>query len=199
MKRIIIYVLSLLIMFFSTSCVNDAQHAKKNNRESYTEIANEEEQNKVEKIWEKRYFVDEFNQPTDTSYIVNSDPFVGTFSNSATTDSELCVDIIIESDEGEWLFGIALYEYGNMLVKNPYSTFKFYNIVIKDDDGNKHESDGMMLPNSDNILFYEDYVLEALKKGEDLAFYICEKEQPITNYLFTIKGSNFNEFFKTCE
>ena len=38
-------------------------------------------------IWEIRYYVDVFRNPTDKDYITNKEYFTGTFSNSAATDS----------------------------------------------------------------------------------------------------------------
>ena len=52
-------------------------------------------------IWEKRAYVDEFDLPTDEYYISNKEPIVGKFSNSATTDSPLCVYIYVDDDASD--------------------------------------------------------------------------------------------------
>ena len=58
-------------------------------------------------IWKISYYVDEFGDRTDQGYIKNLKEINGTFSNSATTDSYLQVDFLIEFDK----VSIKLFEY----------------------------------------------------------------------------------------
>jgi hypothetical protein len=59
-------------------------------------------------IWAINYFVDDFGDPTDKGYIAPSYYIKGTISNSATTNSELNVIIIIQSKSD---IAVQLYEY----------------------------------------------------------------------------------------
>lgn len=65
--------------------------------------------------WRIDYSVDDFNQPTDEWYITEDEYLVGTFSNSATTNSELYANVMVDLDDNVMIF---LYEYGSRQVKN---------------------------------------------------------------------------------
>jgi len=58
-------------------------------------------------IWKIKYYVDTFGDPTDSGYI-GSEFIMGTFSNSATTNSKLKVRFIISKEQ----IRMQLYEYG---------------------------------------------------------------------------------------
>jgi len=66
--------------------------------------------------WEIQYFVDEFGDPTDSAYMVGT--FEGSFSNSATSNSELLVYLYYYSSENDFAFRLG--EYGDSLA-NYYS------------------------------------------------------------------------------
>ncbi len=68
--------------------------------------------------WVLDYYVDEFRLPTDEPYVTNAEPIIGIFSNSATTDSDLLVSILVDEDG----LAIMLDEYGSSRVKNSYSS-----------------------------------------------------------------------------
>lgn len=145
--------------------------------------------------WVIAYYVDEFRQPTDEPYVTNRSSFYGTFCNSATTDSELEVQILIDESN----VCIALYEYGYMLVKNYSSRYSdWYDILLKTHDGKISTLSGYIYPNGDRIVIedeYESIVIEALKSGKTVSFYIEESERTACNYLFTVQGSNFSELY----
>ena len=91
--------------------------------------------------WTKEYYVDEFNDPTDKSYIRGH--FVGTFSNSATSGSALDVYFYIDHNLTETTgvlseydcFTIKLFEYGYMPVTYTTTTDTDHvTIKIKIDD-----------------------------------------------------------------
>ena len=48
-------------------------------------------------IWSVNYYVDDFQQPTDEWYITANTSFSGTFSNSATTNSKLAVQVAVDA------------------------------------------------------------------------------------------------------
>lgn len=132
--------------------------------------------------WDVKYYVDQFNLPTDEAYISYNDLFTGTFSNSATSDSLLYAKLLIDED-----ITIMLYEYGSQQVTAYSSTD--YNIIMLDENGNKTQLVGVMHDNGDRVIITRDYtqtVLDALKAGGEISFYLAEKDHSITNYLFTI-------------
>ncbi len=139
------------------------------------------------------YYVDEFNQPTSDGYVYNYSYIEGTFSNSATTNSKLKVTMLVDKED----ITFFLYEYGSSLVKNSSSRYvEEYNITMKTADNTKHSLTGTIYCGGDRLFIdekYEKKVLEALKSGEDVSFYIVQSDRTTTTYLFTIKTSNFAE------
>lgn len=141
------------------------------------------------KIWKTSFYVDEFNNPTSEAYLRNSDVFVGTFSNSATTNSQLYARILIDADD----ISIKLWEYGSHEV-NTFST-TYYNITLLDDDGNKHYTRGTMYKNGDRIRLQDFTFASLLLDNEALKVYIEEDSKYGYNssYLFEVKNGNFNK------
>lgn len=77
--------------------------------------------------WEVRQYIDEFGNPSHKKYITNSKHIQGTFSNSATENSKLNVDLLIDNPNS---IAIQLYEYGGT---NPVKSGieKGYRIKVK--------------------------------------------------------------------
>ncbi len=142
-------------------------------------------------IWEKAFYVDEFNSPTNEAYIRNSDVFVGTFSNSATTNSKLYARILIDSDD----IAIKLWEYGSNEV-NAYSTTS-YNITVQDDKGNKHKLYGTMYKNGERIYLSDSTFTALLQQNKKLKVYIEEASEYRyhSTYLFELENGNFNAVY----
>ena len=64
----------------------------------------------------------------------------------------------------------------------------------------KHSLTGTIYCGGDRLFIDDSYttkVLEALKSGEDVSFYIVESERTTTTYLFTVSTSNFAEKYET--
>ena len=139
------------------------------------------------------YYVDEFNQLTSDGYVCNNSYISGTFSNSATTDSLLYVQVLVDKDD----IAFFLYEYGRSLVKNSSSRYvEEYDITMKTADGTKYNLTGTIYCGGDRLFIdssYEQKVLNALKSGETVSFYIVESERTTTTYLFSVNTSNFAE------
>ena len=51
-------------------------------------------------MWEVKQYSDIYGDLINRYYITNKEPIYGTFSNSATTDSELKVNFIIQNNKG---------------------------------------------------------------------------------------------------
>lgn len=142
------------------------------------------------------YYVDEFKQPTKEGYVKTSSYINGTFSNSATTNSNLSV--ILAADE-EYI-SFFLYEYGSYLVKNSSSRYsEAYDIIMKTASGKKYDLTGRIYPGGDRIVVDSDYkntVLSALKSGGTVSFYIEQSDYTTSKYLFTVNTSNFAAKYK---
>lgn len=136
-------------------------------------------------IWTIKYYVDEFGAETDHEYLTFNELISGTFSNTATTNSDLLVSFLI--DKTDDTIAIKLFEYGTNCVK---SSFTDYNIVMKDSSGEKINFPGKIFNNGDRIFVGGDFtiLLDAFRTGEDIDFYIEESDHPTTNYLFTVPG-----------
>ncbi len=139
-------------------------------------------------VWKSSFYVDEFNNPTNEAYMRNADVFVGTFSNSATTNSKLYALILIDAED----IAIKLWEYGSHEV-NAYST-TYYDITLLDDNGNKHYTNGTMYKNGDRIHFEDWTFVSLLQQNQKLKLYIVEDSKYGYNstYLFEVENGNFN-------
>lgn len=141
-------------------------------------------------IWQVRYYVDEFQLPTTEGYITTTQYVIGTFSNSATTNSTLKVVWLIDKDD----VAIKLLEYGSNVVKSSYDSTT-YSILMLDPDNNRVSMTGTMYKGSDRIYIgesYESTVLEALKKNGSVTFKIEEQGKYATSsYLFTMSDTSY--------
>lgn len=141
-------------------------------------------------MWSVRYYVDEFGEPTKQGYITNTLSIVGTFSNTATQNSDLKVDFLITNSSK---ISIQLYEYaGNNPVK-AYSS-ESYRVLIQDNDGNRLKLTATNY--SDRLSFditESNQVHKVLMKGGTIKFKIYEIETPTTEYDFTIQKADWYE------
>lgn len=142
-------------------------------------------------VWQTSFYVDEFNNPTDEAYVKNTTAFIGTFSNSATTNSELHARILIDADD----VAVKLWEYGWSEV-NAYST-TYYDIILLDDNGDKHYTTGTMYKNGERIHFADWTFVTLLQQNQKLKVYIEEDGKYGYNsaYLFEVKNGNFNTVY----
>jgi hypothetical protein len=130
-----------------------------------------------------KYFVDEFGDATKDAYL--NAIVKGLFSNSATTDSDLYVSVLISKYE----ISLGLFEYGSSLVKG--NSYTNYMVKMKLPNGEVIEdeivldkrinrfilSDAFYWRKSDLVIF--DGVSSA-------KFLIYDKERESNNYLFSI-------------
>lgn len=77
--------------------------------------------------WEINYYVDEFKEPTSEGYISNLELLEGSFSNSATNNSNLIAYFLIDKKN----VAIVLYEYSSCLVTGSSSYPDKYDISVK--------------------------------------------------------------------
>ena len=149
-------------------------------------------------IWKYNYYVDsQFGFTTDDWYLTTINYIEGTFSNSATTDDELYVELLYDCNDE---ISIFLYEYANVsygLVKNNSSSeINYYEIAIRNEDGYVYSARGQMHPGGDRIYIIDTYhkaVLNLMRTSEKLQFYIENEHFTTTQYKFDVDMANFND------
>ncbi|MDP1556456.1 MAG: hypothetical protein Q8L84_13450 [Hyphomonas sp.] len=153
------------------------------------EAAEKERQKNISNtgIWQVSNYVDEFGEATDSKLIRNTELIQGSFSNSATQDSDLTVILLIDS-ANEVHF--VLYEYaGNNPVK-AYSPDK-YIAQMRDGRGNRERP--VATNYGDRLSFGPEHsgiIFRALLNGGEIKFHIYEEETPTRKYDFTIKNAD---------
>jgi len=148
-------------------------------------------------VWVIRYFVDQFNQPTEYRFISGETRFTGTFGNTAVNNARLSANMVICND----YIAIVLFEYGNNRVMNASSrSSQSYNIIINVPPNNtRHTLSGSIRPNGDRIIIdggatgrsHNTSVISALRGTGDIDFFIERADRTTTNYLFSVPASNF--------
>lgn len=141
-------------------------------------------------MWTVSYYVDDFGEPTKEGYIRNTNLISGTFSNTATQNSDLNVKFLISNSSD---ISIMLYEYaGNNPVK-AYSS-ESYQVLIQDNDGKRLKLRATNY--SDRLSFDKTasrQVHNVLMKGGTIKFKIYETDTPTTEYDFTILKADWYE------
>lgn len=141
-------------------------------------------------MWTVSYYVDDFGEPTKEGYIRNTNLISGTFSNTATQNSDLNVKFLISNSSD---ISIMLYEYaGNNPVK-AYSS-ESYQVLIQDKDGKRLKLRATNY--SDRLSFDKTasrQVHNILMKGGAIKFKIYEIDKPTTEYDFTILKADWYE------
>ena len=139
-------------------------------------------------MWVIRHYVDDFGEPTKSAYITNKDVIKGKFSNSATQDSPLNVDLLITNSNN---IAIQLYEYaGNNPVK-VYSS-EGYLVRIQDDEGKGYNLNATNY--SERLTFDKSaswQVHSILLKGGKVMFNIVETDTQTTYYEFTLQNATY--------
>lgn len=152
---------------------------------------------KQESNWKLKHYVDEFGDETSAEYI----NYVGkgTFSNTATKDSLLVVSILVDTNSG---IAIKLYEYGDNVVQNSYSSRRKYKVNVKTPGGGKKSFEGYMKSSSgdrifmsnDSLLFEFKHVSPTNMKNK-MKFHIVDNDRPTTYYDFEVDVSGFSEAY----
>ncbi len=141
-------------------------------------------------IWSVRYYVDDFGEPTKQGYIRNTNFISGTFSNTATQNSDLNVKFLISNSSD---ISIMLYEYARNNPVKAYSS-ESYRVLIQDKDGNRLKLKATNY--SDRLSFDKTSsrkVHSVLMKGGTIKFRIYEIDTPTTEYDFQIQKADWYE------
>ena len=224
LKIYIILIFSLALFYFLGTAIQEtnqtdrAYYEAKALRDSVAEAAQDSlraiTQAKIDSIWEAGernkakmalsrlasdwttgYYVDEFGNNTGGRYMTNRSSIEGTFSNSATENSRLKVDLLIEAPK---LIYIMLYEYGG---NNPVKKFGRtpYSIAIQDAHKNQFRVSGYN-SSSDRITLIQgaaETLHTALIKGGTVMLSITDDDYGLTSYRFTVDARGYEQAFIT--
>lgn len=142
-------------------------------------------------MWEVRYYVDSYGEPTKDGYIANDDYIKGTFDNSATTNSDLNIRFLITNSKD---ISLKLYEYADTTeVKGSYDYPTSYFVYVKDSEGKeyslnaKNTSDRLEFNASDSLILHKLFL-----KGKIIKFYISEYKGS-SKYNFSIDNPEWYE------
>ena len=141
-------------------------------------------------MWSVDYYVDDFGEPTKKAYIRNTNLISGTFSNTATQNSDLNVKILISNRSD---ISIMLYEYAHNNPVKAYSS-ESYKVLIQDKYGKRYNLTATNW--SDRLSFNKTTSRKAhniLMKGGTIKFKIYESDTPTSEYYFTIYNADWYE------
>lgn len=163
-----------------------------------TELSSNDQDDKS--LWQQKFYVDEFDEVTDESYLTCIDKLTGTFSNSAATDRDgLNVHMIVDRE----YVAFDIYTYNDSLVTNLYDQDKEYGIIMQDGAGSKYEFNGAMLSGGSRVyIYFEQYdnIIDMLKGNDgvgQIKIIITCTDRPLEKYKFTIP--EYNNFTKEYE
>lgn len=138
-------------------------------------------------IWKIGYYVNNFDEPTGERYV---ETYVnGTFSNSATTNSDLRVCFIIDKNS----IRIQLYEYAG---NHPIKGEGFLKFTIKDSNNKIHTVKSYNNDSGDNTIEeeYFDEVKAILLNGGKIKFVaLADKYGSPSEYKFEIVNADYLE------
>lgn len=135
----------------------------------------------IGQFWVKGGYVDEFKNKTGETYIKNSKRINGRFSNTATENSRLGVDLLINSNS----IDIKLYEYNRDVPVKSSRTKTYYLAFLF--DGKKYTHTGVLIDDRiefDGEAFFD--IMNALKSNSEIKFNVIEGDRTTTSYYFEI-------------
>jgi len=138
-------------------------------------------------IWQVKYYVDEFEERTDQSYIIAK--VSGDFSNSATEGSKLGVRFLIDH---QLSLSIFLYEYGgNNPVKRTGSINSKYDVLVQSSKGTRKKIRASNSSNRISIVGSNaSTIVDFLKEGGEVKFLIVNVDRESTKYRFSVKDNH---------
>ena len=137
-------------------------------------------------VWEMDEYIDKFKEKTGEKFLSHRETIKGTFSNSATEDSKLDVELLADLKG----VSIQLYEYGRNLKKNSSSSSSnTFSIDIRDKNGGRHEFSGTMYAGAAQVSLDKKWTADfhaIMKKGGPIKFLIRNDSRRVESYFFTI-------------
>ncbi len=139
-------------------------------------------------VWEKGFYLDAFNTPTEEYYLGTATPLTGTFNSASVTDGELAAELRVDP----WTVRISLYENGSEKVKNG-SVFSVVGYLAGGGDCVVIDEDQFGLLIADTVRDHNVPSIARALCAEDgeVSFYLERADQPASNYLFTVPTGNF--------
>ncbi len=138
--------------------------------------------------WSFQYYVDEFGDKTNESYISYTD-YNGTFSNSATSGSKLITKLIVSYSIGDTIptFRFDLYEYGRGPSVGKQIGESTYTLNIKLSNSTSQSYD--LYPGENSL-----YIRFQSKDAESFFKHLKKESSPIKCYL-EIDGEYSNQSY----
>lgn len=196
MKKILLLMMTALL----TSCTSNQQQVIKLSNEidslkvelsiykdKYGELKTIDENNNTFGIWELSHYVDNFGEKTKEGYIRTY--CTGTFSNSATTDSELGIQFIIDESD----MRIQLYEYNR---NHPVKGEGFFKFKAKRTNGETIEFSTYNTEDGSNVVedeYFEKLVSFLQKEGEVKFIAESSSSRTLSTYKFSLIDTSYLE------
>lgn len=140
--------------------------------------------------WRVGNYKDEFGDATGQKFTYFHTE--GTFSNSATTNEELHVEVIVDLNYVQF----EMLEYGRLKITDLFDN-STYTIRVKDDKDQVHTFSGWFSESTSRIVLsssYKQEMLDILKAGGRIRFSITHDKMTSTKYTFAIESlDNFEE------
>lgn len=146
--------------------------------------------------WKIKYYVDDFGDNTDKKYLDYSGD--GTFSNTATQNSNLSFSLLYDGD-----FSLILFEYGSSQVINSSNKDKTFLIEIKSDkvkptNGEYFKIKGNMRSIfGDRIEISTPYDIKTISdifsQSTEVKIHVVDLSRITTKYNFVVDTSNFEK------
>ena len=160
-------------------------------------------------VWEKAYYLDAFNDPTEEYYIGTAKRLSGSYSSDSVTDGKLEAELRVDAEK----ISVFLYENGTDLVKNGDQSSIAFSVQMKAADGSKTQLYGEMVSGGACVEIWEEQARSVLHfadsrqtdnpvaaalcaKNGEVSFYLTREDQPATSYLFTVKTGNFAALYE---
>lgn len=149
---------------------------------------------KVNNIWEKRAYTDEFNRPTKNYFVSQKKKQIGFFSNSATSNSVMSYYTFIDKDEISFKF----WDYEKYQLKNAYSEHQYYDFRCLASSGDRFEATAVMYGKTSQLVIDDNKeIAEFLKFFERNKFIDVIVSSGLVEYRFKMKRGNFNKVFNS--
>lgn len=183
MKKVYLSLIFLSLLVVFTACGT-------NNIETEESTSPVKENN----VWSAQQTTDEFGDITDDSVSTISASFIGTFSNTATAESDLTVNVsfIQKSADGHYAAYFSLLEYNDHAATYLDSDSILLKVKI---DGNTSEytlsgiaPNGELSLGEDNLDYGADIIYNALYQGREVRCIIAIGS---SSYNFALQSENF--------
>lgn len=146
-------------------------------------------------IWTADYYKDQFNNSTGRAYIINTEPFKGTFSNSAVTDRDDFKAYVYSEPDS---VSFTLLEYGDTVVKGDWSDGESYSINVLTPSGESVAMQGMLYDGASGITLgeYSQRFNDILKEEGEVRVSMVSNKISTTKYFFVIPAAEgFSELY----